>query len=99
MTSYYPMSEWKFIRYVKANEDGKMYSAVLENRSDRSKKIRINFGSTKHFNYSDNTGLNLYPSLIHADEDRKDAYRKRHSVYIKPGMFSAGYFAWRALWT
>ena len=36
MTSYYPMSEWKFIRYVKANEEGKMYSAILENRAVRT---------------------------------------------------------------
>ena len=95
---YYSMNDYKLVRFVKSDAAGKMYSAILEKRDDRTKKIRVNFGDNKMMNYQDNTGLNMYNGLIHGDQKRRESYIARHKGFLKEGFFSPGYFSMRYLW-
>lgn len=61
-------------------------------------QIYLPFGSSKHENYQDKTGLNLYPHLIHGDEKRRQAYRARAKGKIKPGFWSPSYMSYYYLW-
>ena len=96
--SYYSKSDYKFLKFEKSEQKGKMYAAILENRSYPYKKVRINFGSMME-NYGDKTGLNLYPHLKHGDEKRREAYKKRHIGFLKDGYYSAGWFSYHFLWS
>lgn len=95
--TYYKKSDYNLIGYEKAKAKGKMYSAILERKKDK-KKIRVNFGDNKMENYRDNTGLNLYPHLIHGDKKRRLLFRSRHKGYLKEGYYSPGYFSYYILW-
>ncbi len=94
---YYSKKEYKLIGYEKSERKGKMYNAILHNiKTD--KYVRVPFGSNAHENYSDKTGLNLYPHLIHGDKQRANNYRARAKGKIKDGYYSPSYFAFYKLW-
>jgi hypothetical protein len=94
---YLKKSMWTLLGYEKSTRKGKMYAAVLQNKTTRKIK-RIHFGSSVIGNYSDKTGLNLYPHLIHSDKKRRKAFRSRFAHLIKPGYWSAAWFAYYILW-
>lgn len=96
--TYYSMKEYKLLGFRKSKNPPKMYAAVLYNIETRRERV-VNFGSRIHMNFSDRTGLNLYPKLIHGDEKRKENYRKRHKNDVKEGFYSPGYFSAKYLWT
>ena len=94
---YYSKKEYKLIGYEKSERKGKMYNAILYNiNTDRY--IRVPFGSDTHENYSDNTGLNLYPHLIHGDKQRAINYRARAKGKLKEGYYSPSSLAFYKLW-
>ena len=97
MPSYYSMKDYKFVKFLKSNTNGKKYDAIIENKKT-GQTVTLPFGSNIHEQYIDSTGLGLYSSKDHNDKMRRTLYRKRHEVYIKPDMYSSGYFAWRYLW-
>jgi len=97
MPSYYPMNEYTFVKFEKSNRKGKKYNAVIKNKKTGREK-KIPFGQLGYQHYKDNTGLGLYSNLNHNDSTRRKSYKARHSVYIKPNMYSAGYFSMRYLW-
>jgi hypothetical protein len=89
------MKQYSLVKFEVSRTKDKMYDAIL---SSRTKTVRVPFGDTRYENYKDETGLNAYPQLVHGDEERRQAYRRRHHVYLKPGMFSPGFFSWYYLW-
>ena len=97
MPTYYPMSEYDFIKFEKSTRPGKMYSATIENKKNK-RQVKIHFGDSKMDSYQDKTGLNAYPNLIHGDKKRRDRYISRHSGFIKKGYYSPGYFSMTYLW-
>lgn len=95
---YYSQKEWVLLGFKKAQAKNKKYSAVIQNK--KNDRIRIvNFGSTLHEQYRDSTGLNIYSHLNHGDKERQKKYISRHTVFIRKGYYSPGYFSMRYLWT
>lgn len=93
----YPKSEYKFLRFEKANANDKMYSAILKEKSTGIERT-LNFGSKSYENYGDKTGLNLYPQLIHGDSKRRASYRARHKNNVDRECYSPAYFSYYYLW-
>lgn len=91
------MSQYKLLGFEKSKTKNKMYDAIIQNNKTK-RLIKVPFGSSIHKNYSDKTGLNVYPHLIHGDKKRRTNYRKRHKVYLKKGYYSPSYFSWVFLW-
>jgi hypothetical protein len=71
--------------------------AILKHK-DNDTKITIHFGDNRYQQYKDTTGLQVYTHKNHLNKQRRNRYRKRHSVYLKPGYYSAGYFSFYYLW-
>ena len=98
------------ISFDQSNDKRKKYTAIITpaiwnaKRKDKVDSIqRVNFGSIDHEHYEDKIGF--YSHLNHYDEDRRKAYRKRHSkikladgkpAYKKP--FTPAWFSWNYLW-
>ena len=97
MSSYYNMDEYDLVGFEKSNEKYKKYAAILRNKKTK-RKVRVNFGDIRYEQYKDSTPLKLYSHLNHNDEKRRASYRARHSVFIKDGYYSPGYFAYKFLW-
>lgn len=95
--TYYSMKEYKFLRFQRSGTKGKKYDAILENKKTGIMVI-VPFGDKKYQHYKDTTGLGLYKKLDHKDENRRRLYSLRHSVFLKDGMFSPGYFSFWFLW-
>ena len=95
---YYSMREYRSIGYRKSNTKNKMYDAKLQNIKT-GRIVHVPFGDKRYENFSDRTGLNLYPHLIHGDTNRKRLYKARHSGYIRKGYYSPGWFSMTQLWT
>lgn len=95
--SYFSKKEYKFLEFRKSKAKNKMYAAILKN-NETGRKHTVNFGSTKYQNFTDKTGLNLYPHLIHGDSKRRKSYRARHRKDLRDGYYSAGRFSWEYLW-
>lgn len=95
--SYYSKKDHSFVRFQKSKTKHKKYDAIIKNKKT-GKEIKIPFGDSRFEHFKDSTGLGLYSYLNHGDKDRRSNYKKRHSVYIKPNMYSAGYFSNRYLW-
>lgn len=94
----YSSKNYDFVKFVKATKRDKKYIGILRNKKTGRLK-QIPFGSSKHENYSDETGLNAYPKLQHGDIKRLELYRKRHAGEGDDDeKFSAGWFSWHFLW-
>lgn len=93
---YYSMNEYNLKGYEKAKAKGKMYNGLLERKTD-GKIIKVPFGSMMQ-NFQDKTGLNLYPQLIHGDEQRRKNYRSRAKGRVKDGFYSPSWFSYNILW-
>lgn len=94
---YYSIQQNKLIGFEKSNRKNKMYNAILKNIKT-GKQIKVPFGDKTYMNFSDKTGLNAYPHLIHGDKKRRTNYRKRHKVYLKKGYYSPSFFSYHFLW-
>jgi hypothetical protein len=92
---YYSMKKYKLFGYRKSRTKHKMYDAILINNG---KKNIVPFGDKRYENYRDETGLNLYPHLIHNDKERRKRFRTRHKHYLKKGFYSPSYFSYYILW-
>ena len=97
MPSYYPMHEYKFIKFKKSNSKGKKYDAILQHKQTQ-RHVSIPFGDQKFQQFFDSTGLGLYSHKDHKDKERRRRYIARHNVFIKPNMYSAGYYSLKFLW-
>ena len=97
MSTYYPMDEYRLLGFEKSNRPGKMYKAIIEHKKNK-RQVSIHFGDSRMENYTDKTGLDLYPNLIHGDKKRRDRYISRHSGFIKKGYYSPSYFSMEYLW-
>lgn len=95
--TYYSMKYYDLLGFEKSKKKGKMYDAILLNKKN-SKIKRVPFGSSEYENYRDITGLNLYPHLIHGNNERRRRYRARHKVFLKKGYYSPGLFSFFFLW-
>lgn len=94
---YYKKSEFKLKGYRRSKRKNKMYDAILERRIN-GRLIHVPFGDKRYQNYRDNTGLNLYPELIHGDPVRRVRYRVRHKHNVKEDYYSPSYFSYNILW-
>ena len=100
--SYFPKSDYKFIKFQKSKTANKKYDAILQNKKTNKLK-KIPFGAYQkngkpYEQYQDTTGLGLFSNYDHKDKERRLNYRKRHRVYIKDGYYSAGHFSLNFLW-
>lgn len=95
--TYYKMKDYPFIRFEKSNTPNKMYDAILLNTKTNN-TIKVPFGSVNYENYQDKTGLNLYPHLIHGDNNRRKSFRARHKGFLKKGHYSPSFFSFYFLW-
>ena len=95
--SYYPFSDYSFVKFVKSHIAGKKYDAVLVNKKT-GRLSMIPFGDSAYEQFKDKTGLGIYSHLDHGDQKRKKAYVTRHAKDIKPSNYSAGYFSMQYLW-
>jgi hypothetical protein len=94
---YYAKDKFTLQGFVKSAQKGKMYSALLLNKETK-KIIKVSFGDSKMENYSDLTGLNLYPKLIHGDKKRQKSFQARSKGFLKDGYFSPAFFSYYYLW-
>ena len=97
MSSYYSMKDYKFVKFRKSNTKGKKYDAIIENIKT-GQTSTLPFGSSDYEQYNDSTVLGLYSNKDHNDKMRRTLYRKRHEVFLKPDMYSPGYFSYKYLW-
>ena len=95
--SYFPKNNFNLVNFEKSKTKNKKYDAILRNKENK-KIMRVPFGDSRFQHFKDKTGLGLYSHLNHLDKSRQKNYIARHSVYIKEGYFSPGYFAMKYLW-
>lgn len=95
--TYYKKTQYVLVGYEKSNRKRKMYNALLKRKKD-GKIIKVPFGDNKMMNYKDDTGLNLYPHLIHNDKKRRKLFKARHKGYLKPGYWSPSWFSYHKIW-
>ncbi len=92
---YYSQREWRLLGFKKSQAKGKKYAALIQHKTNN--RIRtINFGAIGYSTYHDKTGLGLYD--VHGDKKRRASYIARHSVFVRKGYYSSGYFSMRYLW-
>ncbi len=96
--SVYPPDKYDFVKFERSHRHDKKYNAVLRNKATgRTKKIP--FGAKGYAQYKDSTGLKLYSSQDHLDEERRKRYQKRHEGEgNNTRKYSAGWFSYRYLW-
>jgi hypothetical protein len=94
---FYPMAEYKLVRFEKSNARNKKYDAILENKISH-KLVKVSFGDIRYNQYKDSTPNKLYSNKDHGDLNRRRLYRLRHAKDIKPGYFSPGYMSMKYLW-
>jgi hypothetical protein len=94
---YYKMAEYKLKGFEKSKRKRKMYNALLLNKETKT-IIKVPFGDNQMQNFTDKTGLNSYPNLIHGDDKRRKAFRARHKGYLRKGFYSPSYFSYHYLW-
>jgi hypothetical protein len=95
--SYFPIKNFKLVNFEKSKTKNKKYDAILQNKE--TKKLgRVPFGDNRYEHFKDSTPLKLYSHLNHNDKKRQQSYIARHSVYIKTGYYSPGFFSMKYLW-
>lgn len=95
--TYFPMREYKFIKFIKSPIKYKKYRAII--RHNKTNKLKnIDFGDNRYEQYKDSTGMGLFTNKNHSDKKRRNNYRKRHIVFLKKGFYSPGYFSYHYLW-
>jgi len=95
---YYLKSEYKILGYEKSKRKDKKYDALIQNKKNKKKIIRIPFGNIHYEMYRDLTGLNLYPNLIHNDKERRKRYRARAKSLVKDDYYSPSWFSYYITW-
>lgn len=96
--SVYPSNKYKFMKFERSHLKDKKYNAVLKH-IDTGRIKKIPFGARGYAQYKDSTGLKLYSSQDHLDEERRQRYRARHKGEgNETRKYSAGYFSWHFLW-
>tara|TARA_R100001198_G_C5236677_1_gene214482 strand:- start:2445 stop:2738 length:294 start_codon:yes stop_codon:yes gene_type:complete len=94
---YYPMKNFKFVRFEKSNTRFKKYDAIIQNKVLKTLH-RIPFGDNRYFHFFDKTPLNIYSHLNHYDKDRKRRFLARHKRYLEIGYYSPVWFSINYLW-
>ena len=89
------MADYSLLGFEPSHRKLKKYDAILQNKKTKE-KIRVPFGDKRYENFTDKTGLDLYPT--HSDPVRRARYRKRHRGYLRKGFYSPGWFSWNMLW-
>jgi hypothetical protein len=97
-TSVFPADKYKFIKFERSHLKDKKYNVVLMHiATGRIKKIP--FGQRGAAQYKDSTGLKLYSSKDHLDEERRKRYQQRHKGEGNiTRKWSAGFASWHFLW-
>jgi hypothetical protein len=102
---YYDMKTHTVQQFRKSKTLNKKYDAILIDCSEVSSKgtdvracreIVVPFGDSRYKHFNDKIGM--YKHLDHGDPERRRLYKLRHSTYIQPGQYSAGYFSMKYLW-
>jgi hypothetical protein len=91
---YYDMKTHTVQQFRKSKTLNKKYDAILIDRT--GKEIVVPFGDSRYKHFNDKIGM--YKHLDHGDPERRRLYKLRHSTYIQPGQYSAGYFSMKYLW-
>lgn len=96
--SVYPPDKYTFVKFQRSSTKGKKYDVILRNKATgRTKKIP--FGDKNYQQFRDSTGLKLYSSQDHLDEERRKRYQNRHkNEGNESRKWSAGYASWHYLW-
>jgi hypothetical protein len=94
---FYPMAEYKLIKFKPSSVRDKKYDAILKNNVSQ-KLVKVSFGHSSYSQYKDSTGLNLFSHKDHGDIKRRKLYHQRHAKDIRPGYYSPGFFSMKFLW-
>jgi hypothetical protein len=89
-------NEYRFKGFEISEKATAKYDAILKHKVTGKIK-KVPFGDRNYQHYKDKS-LGFYSHLDHNDPKRKASYRKRH-VGENDNKYSAGYFAWKYLWT
>ena len=100
------MSNLKYYIKFSKGTGGHKYKAKIYDNATNKKIKTVQFGSTSYQHYKDRTGKGYWSHLDHNDEERRDAYRKRHEkimVTLKNGQKVPAYKvpitpAWFSMW-
>ena len=84
--TFWDKKDYKLVGFEKSERKNKMYNAILKSKFGLYHRVPL--GDKRFENFRDKTGLNLYPHLIHNDEERRKNYRKCHQVYLKEGYLA-----------
>ena len=84
--TFWDKKDYKLVGFEKSERKNKMYNAILKSKFGLYHRVPL--GDKRFEIFRDKTGLNLYPHLIHNDEERRKNYRKRHQVYLKEGYLA-----------
>lgn len=95
--SFFPKAEYTLRGFEKAGSAHKKYNAIIVDKKT-GRERRVPFGDSRYEQFRDTTGLGLFTRLDHNDAARRESYRSRHAKDVRPGNYSAGYFAIRYLW-
>jgi hypothetical protein len=100
---YYSKRDYDLIGFEKSHLANKKYNAILVDRNNRERMIRVPFGAIRpdgepYEQYKDLTGLNLYSDWDHNDKKRRKRFVQRHKRNFKHNMYSPTYFAIHYLW-
>jgi hypothetical protein len=81
--------------FEKSNTKNKKYDAILRDKEGKIK--RVPFGDIRYEHFRDSTPNKLYSHLDHNDNNRREAFRKRHKNNSKY-KYSSAYFSYNYLW-
>lgn len=95
---YYSKKDYELLGFMKSERTNKKYKAVIRNKKTDQIKY-IHFGQLPYEHYRDLTGLDLYPTLQHNDDYRKELYINRHKKFLKKNHYSPEYFSTYYLWS
>lgn len=97
----YPRSKWSFVKFEKSHNRNKKYNAVLQNKKDKDRFVRVPFGAIRSdgvpYEQFKDSALGLYSDYDHGDKERRERWLARHGKYDKK-YFSPLYFSTEFLW-
>ena len=97
MKTTFSKSSYRLFGFVKSDQYGKKYDAVLASVKT-GKQVKIPFGKRDAMHYKDVTGLSLYCDYDSLDDDLRAKYRSRFDNKKKDPNYSEEYFDREYLW-
>ncbi len=93
----YRRGEWKHIGFERGKKP-KKYNALLQNKKDKLRVVRVSFGQLPYEQYED-VAMGLYKHLNHKDKERRRLYHLRHPDRMSDELYyTSNWFSKVFLW-